>query len=201
MSARGLFKSEIEKAQTRLNTLFGEKTFLTLREDLREIYIKHSDVADATEWKKRAWMHMGRQGLDETRRQYVSFGTHLDFLNLSDAALSAAIGFGVNWLSQALGVPSIPSIIIAFAVTLFLYSLNTGLVFAKALITKIAYPREKIHTRLDPADLRFRAGWNKGVIQSSPTMMGIIIYGTVTHPGSRGYELGLRFIEWWVKRR
>jgi len=133
MSVRGLFKSEIEKAQTRLNSLFGEETFLTFREDLRAIYIEHRDVEDATEWQKRAWMHMGRQGLDETRRRYISFGTHLDLLNLSDAALSAAIGFGINWGAKALGVPSVPSVIIAFFVSLFLYSMNTGLVFAKAL--------------------------------------------------------------------
>jgi len=104
MSVRGLFKSEIEKAQTRLNSLFGEETFLTFREDLRAIYIEHRDVEDATEWQKRAWMHMGRQGLDETRRRYISFGTHLDLLNLSDAALSAAIGFGINW-GQGTGGP------------------------------------------------------------------------------------------------
>jgi hypothetical protein len=200
MSVRGLFKSEIEKAQTRLNSLFGEETFLTFREDLRAIYIEHRDVEDATEWQKRAWMHMGRQGLDETRRRYISFGTHLDLLNLSDAALSAAIGFGINWGAKALGVPSVPSVIIAFFVSLFLYSMNTGLVFAKALVTEIAYPREQIHVRLEPADLRFRAGWNKGVIQSSGSVVGIIIYGTITHPGSRGYDLGLRLVKWWVKR-
>jgi hypothetical protein len=78
--------------------------------------------------------------------------------------------------------------------------MNTGLVFAKALVTEIAYPREQIHVRLEPADLRFRAGWNKGVIQSSGSVVGIIIYGTITHPGSRGYDLGLRLVKWWVKR-
>lgn len=201
MSGRGLFKSEIEKAQTRLNILFGDETFLSFREDLRDIYIEHRDVDDATEWEKRTWMCMGRQGLDETRGRYISFGTHLDLLNLSDAALSAAIGFGINLGATTIGIPSVPSVIIAFSVSLLLYSMNTGLVFAKALVTEIAYPREQIHTRLDPAELRFRAGWNKGVIQSSGSMMGIIIYGAVTNPGSRGYDLGLRFIEWWVKRR
>jgi len=102
MSVRGLFKSEIESPNPSELPVW-EETFLTFREDLRAIYIEHRDVEDATEWQKRAWMHMGRQGLDETRRRYISFGTHLDLLNLSDAALSAAIGFGINWGAKALG--------------------------------------------------------------------------------------------------
>lgn len=200
MSNSSLFQSEIEKAQARLNSLFGSETFVVFRDDLCKIYIDNRDVSDAPEWKKRTWMYTGRQGLDEIRRRYLTFGTSLDLLNLSDAALSATIGYGVNWIAKILGTPSIPSLIIAFVVSVLLYLLNTGLVFAKALVTEVSYPREQIHTRLDPTELRFRAGWNKGVIQSSVSMMGIIIYGLITRPNSRGYELGLHVIEWWLKR-
>ena len=144
---------------------------------------------------------MGGQGLTETKNRYISFGTHLDLLNLSDAALSLALGIVVNRGAETMGIPSVPSVIIAFSASLLLYSLNTGLVFAKALVTEISYPADQFHTRLNPEELRFRAVWNKGVIQSSGSMMALIIYGAVTSPGSRGYNLGQGVIKWWLKHR
>lgn len=196
-----LFKSEIEKARTRLKSLFGNETFIRFREDLRDLYIEHGDTGDVSEWDKRRWTKVGRTGLDESRQKYLKFETGLDLINLSDALLSAIVGLAVNWVAKTIGIPSLPSILLAFGVTLFIYSLNTGLVFTKALVSEIAYPPEMIHTRLDPSDLRFRAGWNKGVLQSSGSLAGIILYGTLTHPDSRGYKLGLSIAEWWLKNR
>lgn len=194
-----MFKSDTEKAQTRLNSLFGEETFLSFREDLRTLYIKHRDLGNVPEWKKSEWMHLGRRGVEETRRRYISFDTHLTLFNLFSAAVAAGIGYGVNRVANVLGVPSTPSLVIGIVVSLLLYLLNTGLVLSKALISEIVYPPDQMHPRLNSNDLRFRAGWNNGVVQSGLSMMGIIIYATITNPGSKGYNLGLRFIELWLK--
>lgn len=195
-----MFESEVERGRRRLNSLFGDETFLAFRDDMRNIYLKHRDFGDVSAEQKRKWVRGGRRGLEETRQRYLTFETGLNTINALDAAFSFVFGAIVKLVIQAAGATPNASIVIGIVSGLFLYSLNTGLVFAKALVSEIAYKPEEIHTRLSPTDLRFRAGWNRGVLLSTPSMLGIIIYGIITHPGSKGYELGLQAIEEWFKQ-
>ncbi|QLG63778.1 hypothetical protein [Halorarum salinum] len=62
MPVSGLFKSEIEKAQAQLDSIFGDETLLSFRDDLCEIYVNHRDESDATEWGETSMDENGKTG-------------------------------------------------------------------------------------------------------------------------------------------
>lgn len=196
-----MFESDIEAAESKLATALGENTLLRFREDVGEIYTETVDHSDASEFQQRRWVHIGRRGLDETEQTYITLEKGLNLLDVTDAILSAGLFFVLTRISGILGLPQTPSIIVALLLSLVLYFVNTGLVLAKALIRQIAFPKEEIHPRLPPSELRFRAGWNKGVIQSSSSILGLVILGVISSPGSTTYNTGLKGIEWYAKRK
>ena len=194
-----IFPHKVEEKQGQLRELLGEETLLQFREDINEIFVRNTDYEGATPKQKRKWMIQGRRGLDETRSRYLSFDTTLDILSLSDWGLSILVAVAVNECLKAVGVAPLHSILFSIVLSILLYGMNTGLVFTKALVTEIAYSKKGFSERLPPGELRFRAGWNKGVIQSSTSLVGLMVYGMVTSPGSRSYELGLDFVDWWTR--
>lgn len=196
-----IFTSKLEEAQDKLSFLLGEKTLLQFRTDIGAIFDELNEEQDATEYKKRKLVRIGRSGLDETKQRYLTIEKGLNLMDISDAFLSLALFIGLKELSAVLGFPTLPSYLVAFLLSAVLYFLNTGLVFGKALIDRIAFPKEQIHTRLPPNELRFRAGWNKGVLQSNMSLIGMVLFGLFTSPQSAGYKLGLRFIEAYERRK
>lgn len=196
-----VFESELSKSGKSLKEMVGEESLVQFRDDIRRIFIKNVDSSGATQLQKRRWVHQGRQGLDDTRSLYISFDTGLDFISLFGWGFSLILAAGANELLTTLGVPSIPSIVVSAAMGLLLYGLNTGLIVAKALVNEVAYPNERLHQRLAPSELRFRAGWNRGVIQSGYCLGGLVLWGLITSPDSAAYQHGLRFMDWYSKRR
>ncbi|QFU84295.1 hypothetical protein [Natronorubrum aibiense] len=159
------------------------------------------DNSDATSEDKRQWTIAGRYGLDETRNLYISIDRGLNVINIANIFVSGWIVMGFVQFFQWIGVPSMTDYIISITLGLLFYSLDAGLLIAKALVTEISYSKSDFSPRLPPEKLYFMASWNKAVTQSNTTLIGLVIYGLITSPGSMSYEIGLDFVERWVKWR
>lgn len=196
-----VFKPDLKRAQEQLSGI--QTTILDFREDLCSMFVEevNYDDDDVSPYKRRTWTEMGRHGLTETRNKFRTFEHGLNIIDLSDAILSLLLFFLISSLAEFFGVSPVPSYIVALLLSTLQYLMNTGLILAKSLINQIAYPKEEIHTRLPPSELRFRAGWNKGVIQTSSSLLGLIVLGMISSPGSKVYEHSLKFIRLYVRWR
>ncbi|ELZ08495.1 hypothetical protein C479_14188 [Halovivax asiaticus JCM 14624] len=196
-----IFDHQVQKEQEELNELFGEGTLLQLRKDCCDIYERFMDNSDATPEDKLQWTIVGKYGLDETRNRYLSIDRSLNMINFINLFASAVLVGILVQVFQWIGVPAMSEYVISVIVGLLFYSLDAGLLIAKALVTEVAYPKDDFSPRLPPEKLYFMAAWNKAVIQSTTTLLGLVIYGLISSPGSKSYEIGLDLVEWWVKRR
>jgi hypothetical protein len=194
-----IFKSDIEKGSTLLTRVVDIRTILTLRSDLSDLYSKYADLSDVSRFQKREWTSIGRRGLDETEWKYATVERLTGVLGLADWLITFLLWITLTHLSQFLGVGQIPSLIISALIAIFLHLMNKGLLVAKPLLREVSFRKDQFHPRMAPTKLRFRAGWNKGVIQSSVSLVGLILVGIWSGPDSRRYKLAVRFIEEWIR--
>lgn len=196
-----VFESEMSRREQDLSVILGDRTLEHFRDDISEIYCERVDHSAATYYELGEWIRAGRQGLEITRQKWDSFDAGLSVLDVGDAVLTLVVGAVVTFAAQSMGVATMSSFAIGLVVSVVLTLLKTGLAFTQALINQIAYPPRTLHSRLENEELYFRAAWNKAITGSNQTLIGLLLLGIVSAPNKRGYEIGLKAVEWYADRK
>jgi hypothetical protein len=89
--------------------------------------------------------------------------------------------------------------ITSIVILVTLYFVNKGLAYTKIVVEDIAYAKSEIRVTLPPEKLRFRAGWNSGVLLSNISLIGLILLGIIAKPNSLSYRGSLHVVRAYAK--
>ncbi|MFC4356553.1 hypothetical protein ACFO0N_01160 [Halobium salinum] len=195
-----LFERDHETAHEKLNNILGGDTLKAFREDLADIFQETSEVSNVSEDQKREWWRIGRRGLEDSRGQFRNLKRGLTVIEYLDSVITHGIAFVVGCLiSTQLGQSWALGAAISMLLSFIFKRLYDGRILSQALVEQLAYKPEELSTRLEAPELRFKAGWNSGVLNSTTSLVGLVILGIVASPGSWSYRNGLQAVKVYAK--
>lgn len=191
------FQSGLDKARENLSEMEIIDGIEEFRNDLESIYKEERNI-DADSQEKRRWVLDARQGLNKQAVQFRRIQWGLDFfdkINLLWAVLTLVFSISVF---PILGLPQTHARVLAVALAVLVYLLDIGMPYGQVLMSVIGWNNIPSHGA--PEVVRFRAGWNKGVLSSPTCLIGIVIIAALGIRGSRGYDIGLSVVRGYLRR-
>lgn len=188
------FRSRLEKAQRELSSTFGEEHLVGFRNDVEDIWAENRSGKSYDVNNAQVAMEV-RSSLQQSRNRILTVEDGMNKLQLLDGLTGGATAGAIYMVLRYFGVTNVPSVGIAVLVFLFFTMFNHGVIFTKALINTVCYPRAS--PAEDPSRLLFKRGWNAGVLNSNSSIIGILLVALARRFWSDGYDLGLVFIKKW----
>lgn len=187
------FQSGLDKAREELTDMGLLEGIEKFRSDLEAIYREERDV-EASSQDKRRWVLEAREGLNRQAIHFRRIEWGLDFfdkIKLLWAILTLVFSISVFPL---FGISQTHTQLLAVVLACLVYLIEFGMPYGQVLMSKIGYM--SIPIRSAPEVVNFRAGWNKGVLNSPTCVVGIVLISALGLRGSRGYDIAL----WGVRR-
>ncbi|WP_232702915.1 hypothetical protein [Halobacterium wangiae] len=190
-------KDRTEKRLRELGLLDGAVGF---RDNLETIFVetvdREYDISEKTELR-----NAGMQGVRDAGKAYRHLDRGVKIVNKLEVLGIFVVGvltffaisipdFGLSALYQG-GVSAL--------ITVFSWFLGTHLIIGKVTTEKLAY--EGLTVRMPDEVLCFRAKWNKAVLTSAFSFLGVILVGVIRSQWSSGYQLGLNEIKEWLREK
>lgn len=188
-----LFQSEKERAEEELRELGLIDGAVGFRDDLEDMFAEVADREYDISQKKQ-FKRAGEQGLEDIGRAYRLLDRGVSIVNKIEVAGIVLFGILTYFTISIpdLGLSALYQGGVSAFVTVFSWLISTHLIFALVTTEELGY--YKLTTRLPDERLCFRAKWNKAVLTSSYTFLGIILVGQIRSRWPDGYKLGLEVI-------
>ena len=186
------FQSRLRKGQDKLENVLGRKHIIGFRDDIDDIWVSHYKDKD---WGKnnKILAREANQGLYLARNKLLTFEDGFRKIQILDGITAGAIGTGIFLGLQQIGVEQIPAFIPSIVVFILFFSINSGIVFTKALINIACY--EDVSPRQDATRLVFCRAWNRSILRSNSSILGIVVVAITRRMWRERYELGIKFVD------
>lgn len=183
------FSGSLERAKEELAEIGILEGMEKFRNDLEDIYTDEVDV-DATPETKRQWALAAKSGLDNQVLQYRRIEWGLDFLEKLKLLRSVVALFVLIPVLSTLGLSQSQARLLALFFAVLVYLINVGLPYGQVFVNHVGYQRPS--PRSAGEVVKFRAAWNKGVMNSASCTIGIFIVAVLALRADKGYEWALR---------
>lgn len=187
------FQTEKDRKEEELRDLGLIEGAVGFRDDLEDIFAevvnREYDISQKKQLKR-----TGEQGLKDIGRAYRNLDRGISIVNKIEVAGILLFGMLTYFAISApdLGISALYQGGLSAFITIFTWLISTYLIFALVTAEKLAY--QELTTRLPDKRLSFRAKWNKAVLTSSYTFLGIILVGQIRSRWPDAYERGLEII-------
>lgn len=188
------FPSEKEQTEAELREIGLIDGAIGFRDDLGDIFAEVA-VRDYGISEKKQLRNTGEQGLRDAGKAYRRLNRGVKIVNKIEIA--GILIFGVLTFF-AISIPDFGISIlyqggISAFITVVTWLIGTNLIIGSVTTEQIAY--QGLTTRLSDERLCFRAKWNKAVLMSPFSFIGVIIVGLIRTRWPNQYEAGLERIQ------
>lgn len=192
------FQSQLDEAERVWEETFGENHLTGFRTDLEEMWVetaKHKSFEENPS-------QLSREVNRSLQRPKQALRTIEDLLSkgqIVDGLTGGALAYLLYQLMTIVGLSSAPAAIPSIIVFAFFTSMNHGILYTKAFINLLCY--NDASSREEKSRLLFKRAWNRKILVSTTSVIGILFAAFARAAWPKGYQKGLNIIERWLQQK